>query len=93
MVPFMLECTEQWNGKVPATENTRLRVPPPPLMLPAIAHDPSSSAAEWGTESLFVHVITSPALAVTGAQVNPSTVALTVVASVDSAHGAAAAVP
>ena len=93
IVPFMLEWMEQWNGKVPATENTRLFDCPPPMALD-MPHESSSSSTPWGTESPFVQVMTSPtpAAMAAGIQVLLSTEAVTSVASVESVHGAAPAV-
>ncbi len=88
IVPFMLEWMEQWNGNVPATENTRLLDWPPPIALD-IPHDSSSSSTPWGTESPFVQVMTSPtpAATVAGIQVLLSTDAVTSVGSAESVHG------
>ena len=84
----MLGWTEQWNGNVPAFENTRLFELPPAMFAP-MAQDPSSSATLCGTLSLFDHVMTSPTLALTGCdQVLLATVAETVVVPVESVHGA-----
>src|SRR6185369_1994960 len=65
IVPFMLGCTEQWNGYVPALLKTRL-LGEPLVMFAPMVHEPSSSATRCGTLSSFVQVITSPTLALTG---------------------------
>ena len=91
-MPFMVGCTAQWNGNVPATEKTRL-LEPPPGMLSDIAHDPSSRATLCGTVSLFVHVITSPTFALIGCcHWRLATPTATTVVPVESVHGAEAAV-
>src|SRR6476469_9684951 len=66
IVPFMLGWIVQWNGYVPALVKTRMAVPPLGAMLAPIVHEPSSSPTLCGTSSLFVHVITSPTLALMG---------------------------
>jgi len=86
IVPFIPEWIVQWNGYVPATEKTRLALPPPPAMLPDIVQEPSSSPTLCGAESEFVQVITSPTLALTGPHWKPPTAASTVVGSVESAQ-------
>jgi GNAT superfamily N-acetyltransferase len=91
-VPFMLVCTAQWNGYVPATVNTRL-FEPPPGMFEDMPHELSSSWTRWGTVSPFVHVITSPTLALRGCvQVLSATLVATTVVPVESAQGPEAAV-
>src|SRR4029077_18428283 len=90
MVPFMVGCTAQWNGKVPATENTRL-LEAPPGMFADIAHDPSPRAPFGGPLAAFVHVITSPTLALIGCcHWKLATPTATTVVPVESVHGAEA---
>ena len=91
-MPFIDEWIVQWNGYVPATENTRLALPPLPAMSPDIVHEPSSSPTRCAAESELVQVMTSPTFALTGPHWNPPTVASTVVVPVESAHTAEPAV-
>lgn len=87
IVAFMFEWIVQWNGYVPAFEKVRLCLPPPPAMFAPIVQVPSSVATLCAAVSLLVHVITSPTFAVTGSDhLNSATVALTVVAAVESAQ-------
>jgi ribosomal protein S18 acetylase RimI-like enzyme len=75
----MLGCTKQWKGYVPAALNEVLP-DAPPAMLEVHLMSPSSSATPCGTPSPFVHVITSPTLAlmVDGTNAWPSIPAVTV---------------
>ena len=76
IVPFMLEWMVQWNGYEPATLNMRL-CGASPVMFADIVHEPSSRPTLCGTESPFVHVITSPTAALTGPHALPLTDAST----------------
>ena len=91
-MPFMLGCTKQWNGNVPAFEKVVLPEPPPEIE--AVHRGPSSTWTPWGTPSPLVQVITSPTLALrlAGTNVLPSMAALTTAAPPD-VSGAQASAP
>jgi ribosomal protein S18 acetylase RimI-like enzyme len=61
IVPFMLGCTLQWNGYVPAAVN--IRPSEPALAMLGVAHEPSSSVAVCGAESPLVNVTVWPTAA------------------------------
>jgi ribosomal protein S18 acetylase RimI-like enzyme len=90
-VPFIEAWIVQWNAYVPALLNTRLCLPPPPAIAAPIVQEPSSSPTLWDAVSVFVHVMTSPTLALIGCDHwKFATVASTVVVPVESVQTAAA---